>query len=75
MKLWSLFRVDSAMMEGALQALQAGHGTVWKRKTQCKSEVQSRVFSIFGRQLCIVLSNSRLLRMKGVVGYILLLKP
>jgi len=57
----------------ALQALQAGHK--WYRKKQCKGEVQSWAFSNLVRQLCIVLSNSQLLRTEGIVAHILLLKP
>jgi hypothetical protein len=58
----------------ALQALQAVTKRYGGKKGQCEGEVQSWAFSNLVRQICIVLSNSQLLRRKGVVGHILLLK-
>jgi hypothetical protein len=74
MKLWSLYRVDSATVEGCIAGVAGRSRNDMEKKKQCKSEVQSLVFATLGRQLCIVLSNSQPLRMKGAVGHILPLK-
>lgn len=39
MKLWSLYRVDSAMVEGCIAGVVGGYEMVWKKK---KNSVKAR---------------------------------
>jgi hypothetical protein len=54
MKLWSLYRVDSATVEGCIAGVAGrSRNGMEKEEKQCKSEVRSWAFSTLSTQLAL----------------------